>query len=132
MHTFPGRHLRVANDMIRGAFTPEDHHYHRLVYCLYYSRAFHMLIASNAIPKSTVYSNQSIMHIADYEPREELVYHLHLLYFQFDQPSADNLADWDKIVRPLTLKFPINVSLPELWDFFEENRYLMTTPFTSR
>jgi hypothetical protein len=72
------------------------------------------------------------MHIADYEPRKKLVYHLHQLYFQFGQPSADNLAVWEKLVLPLTLKFPIYVSLSELMDFFEENRYLMTTPFTSR
>lgn len=69
------------------------------------------------------------MHIADYKPREELVHHLHQLYFEFDQPSADNLADWEKIAIPLTLKFPIYVSLSELRDFFEENRYSMTTPF---
>jgi hypothetical protein len=41
---------------------------------------------------------------------------------QFDQPSTDNLADWEKIVCPLTVEFPIYVSLLELWDFFEENR----------
>jgi hypothetical protein len=62
------------------------------------------------------------MRIADYEPREDLVYYLHELYFEFGQPSADNLADWEIIVIRLTIKFPIRVSLTELTDFFEENQ----------
>lgn len=36
------------------------------------------------------------MRIADYEPREDLVYYLHELYSEFGQPSADNLAGLGK------------------------------------
>jgi len=68
------------------------------------------------------------MHIADYEPHKELVYHLCQLHFEFGQPSADNLEDWEKIAVQFTLKFPIRVTVSELEDLLEENRYLIITP----